>query len=315
MKGRTGVILIGLAWSLAMLRAEEPEWKGRLTRLPAGDFPIPESCELTYHLSWSNLLKAGEGRIVFFSRKPEGHSAEIYARAVVRSTGLARAIWPYDAKTESWVERETLLPIRDSQEEEDRNERNVYRTTFNRTNVINEWTTLDKHPGAKPEARTRTYAQMDPPIQDLMSGMLYLRSLPLRGLDKPLSVVCYPFRDPYLVTVKPLGKEPHEKLGRLVPALKFGVTLSKIERDLSLKVYDSKMTYAQFWVSDDALRLPLELKADIFVGSIRLTLKEYREPAPQFASGVSKPLVEDGKAGRDRWWIPGKRSRSTKATD
>lgn len=298
MRGFNGIILLALALP-AISNAAEPEWKARLTRLPPGDFSMPEACELTYHLSWSNVLKAGEARIFFSGKGQNGQkSGEIYAKAQVRSTGLARGLWPYDATTESWVDRETLQPIRDSQEEEDRNERNVYRTTFTPLNVTNEWATIVKKPGIKPVTRNRVYPQTDPCVHDMMSAMLFLRSLPSDHLDKPISLVCYPFRDAYLITVKPMGKEPHAMLGRTVPSMKFGVTLSKIESDQSLKVYDTKMTYAHFWVSDDGLRLPLELRANIFIGSVMVTLKGYREMGAGSPKNGTKPLVTEAKGRR-----------------
>lgn len=278
--------------------AEGPDWKARLTRLSAGSFSGPEACELVYHLSWSNILKAGETTIRFYGRGQNGETPDqIYARADVRSSGLARALWPYDAKTESWVSRENLQPVRVLQVEEDRNERNIYRTTFTSSTVENEWSSVEKRPGSSPVVRNRTYVQTDPPIQDLMSAMLFLRSLPVQDLKKPVSLVCYPFRDPYLVTATPRGRETHEMLGRKVPAMKFEVTLAKIESDQSLKVYDEKMKSAFFWISDDGLRLPLELRADIFVGSIIVKLTEYRELGESVASFSPAVRASAGSSG------------------
>lgn len=289
------ILLAGLLLSGSLL-AEEPEWKSRLTRLPPGDFAMLESCELVYHLSWSNILKAGETRIHFSSKGQNGRTpGEVYARSEIRSAGLARPLWPYDAKTETWVNRQRLQPIRVLQEEEDRQERNVYRTNFNSANVVNEWTTVEKKAGSTPVVRNRTYAQMEPPMHDLMSAMLYLRSLPLRELDQPLSLVCYPFRDPYLVTVTPLGKDTRNMLGQQVAARKFSVNLAKIESDLTLKAYDPSMKSAYFWISDDDRRLPLELRADIFIGSILVTLKEYRDlNRPATASNPMASLLRSG---------------------
>lgn len=287
------VLLLGVASSIGA----EPEWKSRLTRQAPGSFPLPASCELTYHLSWSNVLKAGEAHIRFSSQGQDGRTPdEIYAWAEMRSAGVARALWPYDAKAETWVERDTLQSIRVAQEEEDRQERNIYRTTFGAYALVNEWTTVGKRPGNKPMVLNRSYEQTDPRIRDLMSALLFLRSLPVAELQKPVSLVCYPFRDPYLINIRLIGREKHEMLGRQVPALKLQVTLSKVESDGSLKVYDEKMKAAYVWLSDDSRRLPLELKAEIFIGSIEVALKEYRETGATAAGAPMKALA--GLKGR-----------------
>lgn len=270
----------------------EPDWKARLTRQAPGSFPLPASCDLTYHLSWSNILKAGEAHIRFSSQGQDGRNPEeIYARATMRSSGLARALWPYDATAETWVDRDTLQSIRVVQEEEDRQERNIYRTSFGAYALVNEWTTVQKRPGSKPELRNRSYEQTEPRIRDLMSALLFLRSLSVSDLQQPVSLVCYPFRDPYLINIKLIGRESHEMLGRQVPSMKFQVTLSKVQNDGSLKVYDEKMKAAYVWLTDDARRLPLELKAEIFIGSIEVALKEYRESeTPGLSPASAAPL-------------------------
>jgi len=292
-----GLALAVLVLAAPGLRAEDPAWKEKLCRLPAGDFPLLDPSELSYRLSWNGILKAGETTIRLYSRGEDGDDPdEIYTLARTRSAGLARVLWPYDGKAESWVDRSRLVPIRAVQEEEDRRESNLYRTDFGETKVSNRWTTIEKEDGGRKEVRNRSYEQTDPPMHDLVSAMLYLRSLPLRGRDEPISVVCYPFRDPYLVTVTPKGRDEHEMLGREVPALKFGISLAKIQRDGSLKSYDKKMESAHFWITDDKRRIPLELKADIFIGSILVTLTEYREM--KSASGLSP--VAGSRPGRAR---------------
>jgi hypothetical protein len=81
------------------------------------------------------------------------------------------------------------------------------------------------------------------------------------------------------------------------PCIKLAVKIRKIDRDtLALSSY-KKMKTATIWVSDDAERLPVEMRAEIFIGymSCRLTGKTFltgkaaQSAAPSTASMFVKP--------------------------
>jgi len=99
----------------------------RVATGPAGDFPLIGPASLTYTVSWNGVLKAGEAKVLF--RSGNGVSA-IHTLGTSRSIGAARILWPYDAKVESQVDSSHLRPLFVEQWEEDRDEENVYRTTF-----------------------------------------------------------------------------------------------------------------------------------------------------------------------------------------
>jgi hypothetical protein len=55
--------------------------------------------------------------------------------------------------------------------------------------------------------------------------------------------------------------------------IRLGVKIRKINKDLTLKDY-KKLKAATLWVSEDEYRLPLEIRADIFIGYVAATLVE-----------------------------------------
>ena len=223
----------------------------------------------TYNVSWNGVVKAGQADIVFAS----GRGGQIETRGTTRSAGPARVLWPYDATVESQVHAGRLLPLEVNQWEADREEENVYRTVFAEDEVRSYWATKPKKAGKPCEERERVFDQE--PVHDLISGVLYLRSFPWEKGAEPVSIVVFPFRDPYLVTARLLGREERTHAGKKVDAMKFDLKISKIRKNGTLEPISKQMKSACFWISDDELRLPLEIRAEIFVGSIRVQLTKF----------------------------------------
>ena len=88
-----------------------------------------------------------------------------------------------------------------------------------------------------------------------------------------------------------------ENNGKSIPCIKLGIQIRKMDREsLALSSY-KKMKTATIWVSDDAERLPVEMRAEIFIGymSCRLTGKTLltgkaaQSAVPSSASMYVKP--------------------------
>ncbi len=249
------------------------------------------SSELTYNLSWNGVVKAGELTIRFLSTDGEGEvNPQLYAAAEGRSTGPARVLWPYDAATESWVDSARLEPLRVLQAERDRRETNTYRTDFMQPFVQNHWVTIPKSPSKEKEDRQHTFEEAL--ARDLLSSVLFVRSLTFKKKGEKVSLVTFPFRDPFLVELKYLGTEPHKFQGEPTDALKFELDVKKIEKKGTLKSYRHKVKSAYVWMTDDERRLPLELRSEIFVGSIRAKLRNYQplgKAVPEAPEPKEKP--------------------------
>lgn len=80
----------------------------------------------------------------------------------------------------------------------------------------------------------------------------------------------HPVATPYLSRVKVLGRETH--MGR--KGIKLEIGLQKIDDDMDLKSY-KKMKEATVSLSDDASRVPIEIRAAVFVGDVRVLLSAH----------------------------------------
>ena len=103
--------------------------------------------------------------------------------------------------------------------------------------------------------------------------MLHVRSQKLAAGDQ-IALVVQPFGTPYLLRVKVRGREVH--LDR--KTIRLTVGMRKIDRKtLELLPYKKMKNDATLWLSDDADRIPVELRAAVFIGDIRATLTGYRK--------------------------------------
>lgn len=265
----------------------EPDWASTLTKTTPGLLKVP-ACVLDFELGWNNSIKAGTARVTV------QEAGESYWRATAQasSTGFARTLWTYDCTMSSIIRRDTLHPIFMQHSETDRSETCRYRVSFQPKRVITESTILPKE-GA---ASASTFVCGFSPVEDLLSIILFVRGLPLANGDSVTRVV-QPWDKPYLTTFEVLGREVLEVEGKQKPCIKLAVKIRKIDRDsLTLSSY-KKMKTATIWVSDDEERLPVEMRAEIFVGfmSCRLIGKTLlsgssaRSGAPSAASMLVKP--------------------------
>jgi len=120
----------------------------------------------------------------------------------------------------------------------------------------------------KPE-KNQDYAVPDN-VQDIVSGYYFLRTIAFENLKKDQIITIPGFVEDscYSLKVKYVGKE--------VLKTKFGKVnahvLSPIMPENSL--FDGKNSI-QFWVSDDKNRIPLRIKAKMFIGAVEVVLVEH----------------------------------------
>lgn len=265
----------------------QPEWAPSLTQEKPGFLNVPP-CVLDFELGWNNSIKAGTARVTV----QEAGGNYWRATAQASSTGFARTLWTYDCTMSSIIRRDTLHPVFMQHSETDRSETCRYRVSFQPKRVITESTILPKE-GA---ASTSTHVCGFSPVEDLLSIILFVRGLPLANGESVTRVV-QPWDKPYLTTFEVLGRENLKVDGRDKPCIKLAVKIRKIDRESLVLSSYKKMKTATIWVSDDEERLPVEMRAEIFVGymSCRLTGKTMlsgasaRSGTPSAASMLVKP--------------------------
>lgn len=238
-------------------------WAGDLTRAPVGPYLKVPPCEVTYDLGWNNWVTAGRATLSVREAGPYWR-----ADATASSMGVARGLWKYDCEMSSIIERATTRPRFLKHSETDSEENCRYRVAFEPQRVITETTTTP----VKGAPTSRTAVCPYGPMDDLLSVILYVRSQALTPGQKVTRVV-QPWDKPYLTTFEVLGRETRTFDGKKRPCIKLTVRIRRIDpRSLEVSSY-KKMKTSTIWISDDELRLPIEMHAEVFVGymSARLT--------------------------------------------
>ena len=271
----------------ATAQTAAPAWASTLSTSKPGPYLTVPPCVLDFELGWNNTVKAGIARVIVKQAGPYWR-----ASAQASSTGFARTLWTYDCTMSSIIDQATLHPRFMQHSESDRTETCRYRVSFQPRRLITESTILPKDGTAS----TFTTACAFAPIEDLLSVILFVRSLPLATGDKVTRVI-QPWDKPYLTTFEVQGRESLKIEGTKQPCIKLGINIRKIDRDSLVLSSYKKMKTATIWITDDALRLPVEMRAEIFVGymSCHLTSKrlltgeEAMSPEPTSSSMFVKP--------------------------
>ena len=262
--------VLGFALLFVQHLRAEPSWKGELTSPLPGPFPKPATTSLSFQVSWNGTINAGTVRIEF--APPDVVKAGSYLiRSAAASHGAAALLFPYQTHFWSELAPTTLRPRFFHAVETD------HRETVT--------TTVQHFPGRvecqeiTQQLKTGVRKQTDrvfewSPVFDLFSAMLHVRSQKLATGDT-ITLVIHPFDTPYLLRVKVQGREVHQ--GR--NTIRLTVGLRKINRKTSeLIAYKKLKQDATLWLSDDADRIPVELRAAAFIGDVRATLVDLKKP-------------------------------------
>jgi hypothetical protein len=214
---------------------------------------------LTYDVSWSNFLTAGEATLAVKEQRPTGSSSAYYIVAEGKTVGLVSNLYTVYYKADTLLDASSLLPIKGTIfSREGRRTRNKI-TTFDR-----------KAERAAYEMRTATVMTKDLWIprdaQDAVSAIFVLRTLTLTPGSKHTMTIC-DNSQLYRLVATVEGRETIKTgLGsrqalRIRPAI-FNEKGEPQGRSLFL------------WLSDDAARIPLKMTAELPVGSFNLVLRQ-----------------------------------------
>lgn len=254
-------LLIGIS---ALATGAEPAWKAMLTPAVMGPHPrlVPTAIEMK--LGWKNTVDAGKLRIEFGVPKT-GKSGVMVIKSSASSHGAAAAFFPY--RSNYWCELHSgsLRPRFFQSSEWDGEESVTTTVRYLPDRVeVDESTSVLKTGATTKEDHVFRFA----PTFDLFSAMLHVRSQSLTKGERVV-LVMQPFKTPYLLEVESHGSEMHE--GR--KAIRLSLKMRKIDRGtLELKPYKKLKAAVTLWLTDDADRVPLEIRAPVFIGDVRATL-------------------------------------------
>ncbi|QTD39076.1 DUF3108 domain-containing protein [Polaribacter batillariae] len=114
-------------------------------------------------------------------------------------------------------------------------------------------------------------------VQDMLSSFYYLRNQDFKNMKKGDEIAIDMFMDAQIYPFK------LRFLGREVLDTRFGDVNTLIFRPLvqSGRVFKAKESVT-IWITDDANKIPIKLKADLSVGSLRAELEQYKGLANLF---------------------------------
>lgn len=237
-------------------------WKNDVNIPRSGALKTIPPTQLSYELTWDGKLKAGSMDILFGKKDPK-YPKHFIAQGYGGSTGWAHALFPFQFNYISFLNKKTLRPIMfvGNELKGSRTAKQQYR--FTSSKVIG-WEEKTRSGKTSKSNDTFTY----PNSLDLFSGLLQIRSKPLKN-GETVVMPFHPVASPYLARIKVLGRENYGNR----KAIKLNISMEKIDTDLTLKEY-KKLKSATLWLSDDEWRVPLEVRAKVYVGSIRMVLKK-----------------------------------------
>lgn len=240
-------------------------WQSEIQPKSSGSFPGLPPTTAEFRVSWNGMLDAGSILIDF---APKGHHkpGSYVVRSTSRSLGPAASLFPYESSFWSEIHPSKLTAQRFFSTEKDDSETVESKTTFSPSQAHYSENTRNTAKGSV-KSRTRSFAFA--PVHDLFSAMLFVRSQNLHKGDN-IALVAQPFATPYLIRIHVVDHVVHQNQN----AIQLRLSMSKINRDtLQLEPYKKMKREAHLWLSNDKHRIPLELRASVFIGDIRATLK------------------------------------------
>ncbi|MCF7734246.1 MAG: DUF3108 domain-containing protein [Akkermansiaceae bacterium] len=263
------LLLCSLLAAASAAHAQKPAWLAELAPPALGKHPRLTPTAVDFQVSWKGAIHSGAVTIVFDppnANKP----GQFVVKSDAQSQGIAAGLFPYEHHFWSELHRDTLRPRLFYAVETDAKEVTTTTNRYSSTRVGCTESNKNLETGA---LTTESPSFNSAWAHDIFSAMLFIRSQPLVAGDK-LVLVVMPFKNPYLLRVQVVGREVHHQLN----TIKLSVSMQKIDRTtLALKAYKKLNRSATLWLSDDADRIPVELRAEVFIGDVRATLTDRRK--------------------------------------
>lgn len=259
-------ILFLLVLASATLHAT-PAWTKELTSSKAGTHPPIESCKLEFSLSWKGILEAGYLDFEFAPKKVS-KPGMLIVKSSAQSMGMAKQLFPYNHSYWAEIKPISLESRYFQSTETDSKEKIVTTNHYSAAKVdINEITTNLET--SKKTTHASTFAQ--PIVRDLLSAILFVRSQKL-DVGETHTMLILPFKSAYLLKVHVEAKEKHE--GKDAIRLSFAMRKINLKTN-ELVAYKKLKKPVTLWLSDDTDRIPLEVRASVYIGDVRAVLSKH----------------------------------------
>jgi hypothetical protein len=225
--------------------------------------PVPFAVgeKLTYDVSWSSYVTAGAATLSVQEKKPSYDSVAYYIVAEGRPVALLASLYDLYYKADTLLDAYSLLPQRGSVFSKEGKRQRMKTTMFNH-----------KANTAHYEVQTRTLVETDLKMpansQDPLGAIYVLRAVALKTGDRFSMPIC-DAGETYTVEMSVSAPESVTSGIGEVRAWKITPTLPKDK--------DTGAQALTLWISDDARRLPVRMRAQLAVGSFDLVLRSVRK--------------------------------------
>ncbi|WP_420208438.1 DUF3108 domain-containing protein [Candidatus Electronema sp. JC] len=226
---------------------------------------------MRFSISWSGGIKIGDLRL---SLAPAASGGGQVITARVTDYGIFRAVYPVDDTFATLISGPLKLPRRYDVLQIERGK------TVRRLTRYDQRTFTASY--RKQEQATETFA-LAGPVYNEFSAFFITRALRLDQAGQQQRVPVFADKKRHLVPIKVLGRERRNSLFGTVPTL-------KVQPKMAFKGLYDKDGDTVFWLTDDACRIPVEIRSKILIGSLVAELVEYSSPAcPQRLNSASPP--------------------------
>lgn len=220
---------------------------------------------LKYRMSYSNFLTAGYATMDVKKSKNKGEET-YHVIGEGKTTGMMSWFFKVQDNYDTYIDKKTFLPYKF--------QRKIYEGGYTKDKEIKfnqvkgEAIVLDKE-----KNKTSTH-KFEKNVQDILSALYYMRNKDITNFKKGDEISLPIFIDEKVMNMK------LRFLGREIIKTKFGNIKAAKFMPLvaSGRVFNEKESVT-VWVSDDANKIPLRIKASLSVGSLRADLYKYKNLA------------------------------------
>ncbi|QOD60076.1 DUF3108 domain-containing protein [Polaribacter haliotis] len=222
---------------------------------------------LRYKMSYSGFLRAGTAVLEVEETELNGKKV-FHTKGSGWTSGMIKWFFKVDDVYESYFDKDDVKPYLFKRKIDEGGYKKHRNTSFNyNTNqaYIQDFT--------KQKDTSVAFSN----VQDMLSSFYYLRNKDVKNMKKGDEIAIDMFMDAqiYPFKLRFLGKE--------VLDTKFGDVNTLIFRPLvqSGRVFKAQESVT-IWITDDANKIPIKMKADLSVGSLRAELEQYKGLANSF---------------------------------
>ena len=217
---------------------------------------------LKYRLSYSNFFTAGYATLDVKKAKNHKNNEAYHIIGKGKTTGMINWFFKVRDNYETFMDAETLLPFQFIRQIDEggytKDKKILFDQEENKATVFNKETN-----------KMKTYTTVEN-VQDLLSSLYYMRNKDISNFQVGDEIGLPIFLDEEMMNMKLrfIGRETIKTKFGKIKAAKF---MPLVASGRVFKEQESVIV----WVSDDANKIPLLIKASLAVGSLRADLHRY----------------------------------------